>query len=60
MMEQVQGGAGRFEELFNYLQNNVVSECEMAFIIKQLLLGIGYLRESGIIRRDLKPEKTYS
>ena len=51
MMEQVMGG-----ELFNYLQNNSVTELEMAFIMKQLLLGIGYLHECGIIHRDLKPE----
>ena len=51
MMEQVQGG-----ELFNYLQNNIVTEEDMALIIKQLLLGIGYLHKCGIIHRDLKPE----
>ena len=51
MMEQVQGG-----ELFNYLQNNVVTEPDMANIMRQLLLGIQYLHQCGIIHRDLKPE----
>jgi len=51
MMEQVHGG-----ELFNYLQNNIVSEYDMAIIMKQLLTGISYLHRSGIIHRDLKPE----
>jgi len=51
MMEQVHGG-----EIFNYLQNNTVSEYDMVIIMKQLLTGISYLHRSGIIHRDLKPE----
>jgi len=51
MMEQVHGG-----EIFNYLQNNTVSEFDMVIIMKQLLTGISYLHRSGIIHRDLKPE----
>jgi len=50
-MEQVHGG-----EIFNYLQNNTVSEYDMVIIMKQLLTGISYLHRSGIIHRDLKPE----
>lgn len=51
MMEQVHGG-----ELFQFLQNNVVTETDMVEIMRQLITGIGYLHKCGVIHRDLKPE----
>ena len=59
VMEQVHGG-----ELFKYLQKNVLSEADIVEIMRQLIEGIGYLHECGVIHRDLKPEniliETYS
>ena len=51
MMEQVSGG-----ELFKFLQNNVITELDIAHIMKHLLMGLAYLHKCGIIHRDLKPE----
>jgi|LauGreDrversion4_2_1035121.scaffolds.fasta_scaffold301291_2 serine/threonine protein kinase len=51
MMEQVHGG-----ELFQFLQNNQVTEADIVEIMKQLITGIGYLHKCGVIHRDLKPE----
>ena len=51
MMEQVHGG-----ELFQFLQNNAVTEGDMVEIMRQLITGIGYLHKCGVIHRDLKPE----
>jgi len=51
VMEQVHGG-----DLQSYLQKTVVSEANIVEIMRQLIMGIGYLHECGIIHRDLKPE----
>lgn len=51
VMEKVHGG-----ELFSYLQKTVLSEADMVEIMRQLIEGIGYLHECGVIHRDLKPE----
>lgn len=51
VMEKVHAG-----ELYSYLQKTVLSEPDMVEIIRQLITGIGYLHECGVIHRDLKPE----
>ena len=50
-MECVRGG-----ELFHYLDQVDLSECEIAFLMKQLLEAVEYIHGCGILHRDLKPE----
>ncbi len=43
-------------ELFDYLQNNQVSEDEAKFFFRQVIQGLAYAHSSLIAHRDLKPE----
>ena len=50
-MESVKGG-----ELFNYLDQNSLTEIGIAQIMKQALQALDYLHACGIMHRDIKPE----
>ena len=50
-MESVKGG-----ELFNYLDQNELTEQDICKIIKQALEALGYLHSCGVVHRDIKPE----
>ena len=42
-------------ELFDYLQNNQVSEDEAKFFFRQVIQGLAYAHSNLIAHRDLKP-----
>ena len=50
-MELAEGG-----ELYDYIQNNDISESEAKFFFKQIISGVGYAHVNLIAHRDLKPE----
>lgn len=51
IMELAEGG-----ELYDYIQNNDISESEAKFFFKQIISGVGYAHVNLIAHRDLKPE----
>lgn len=50
-MEYAQGGS-----LFDYCNQNRLSESHTRFFARQLLEGIKHMHEAGVCHRDLKPD----
>ena len=50
-MELAEGG-----ELYDYIQNNDISEEDARFFFKQIISGVSYAHSNLIAHRDLKPE----
>lgn len=50
-MELAEGG-----ELYDYIQNNDISEQEAKFFFRQIISGVGHAHTNLIAHRDLKPE----
>ena len=43
-------------ELFNYINNSILNEQQLAIIFYQVFSGLCYLHENNILHRDIKPE----
>ena len=52
-MEQAEGTLETYLKAYRNLQP---PEKEVAFIIKEILTGLQYIHQSGVIHRDLKPD----
>lgn len=51
IMELAEGG-----ELYDYIQNNDITEQDARFFFKQIISGVAYAHTNLIAHRDLKPE----